>query len=405
MAPYCMDCGQKLPEGARFCSSCGHPVEIRELNGADLNDIAFFDVETPNAANDRICSIGIVRTDAAGRPLADSYLLINPEVAFNPVNVHIHGISANDVSDAPTFAQAWPRIETLLRDARVVAHNANFDLSVLDKTLAAYQIQTPAIKFADTMTLSGSYLSGLTNCKLPTVCKACGVELSDHHNAFADAQACKDIFFVIDNQYGLQRNPDLWADYVPRNERQAYRAVFARRQSESSKAYESLINLCREILEDGHVAYDEVVVLKWWIERNPYLSDRLVDELMALIISVLEDGEITTEEEQQLFDKLHGIVNPIDDNMYSDISGKKFCLTGDFDYGQKEDVEAVLLERGGVALKSVTKACDLVIVGAQGSPAWAFGSYGSKIKKAMEWQEKGIPVQIVAEHSVAVLNK
>jgi hypothetical protein len=27
---YCMECGKKLPEGARYCSQCGAPVEMSE---------------------------------------------------------------------------------------------------------------------------------------------------------------------------------------------------------------------------------------------------------------------------------------------------------------------------------------------------------------------------------------
>ena len=28
--PYCMKCGKELPEGAKYCSQCGNPIEKRE---------------------------------------------------------------------------------------------------------------------------------------------------------------------------------------------------------------------------------------------------------------------------------------------------------------------------------------------------------------------------------------
>ena len=60
-------------------------------------------------------------------------------------------------------------------------------------------------------------------------------------------------------------------------------------------------------------------------------------------------------------------------------------------------VEGLLTNMGGIPVKSVTKKTDYVIVGSQGSDAWSAGNYGSKIKKALELQEKGIAIQIIKE--------
>lgn len=60
------------------------------------------DVETANADMASICSIGVaIFEDCALK--SEWYSLIDPDDFFDPVNISIHGISADDVLDAPTL--------------------------------------------------------------------------------------------------------------------------------------------------------------------------------------------------------------------------------------------------------------------------------------------------------------
>ena len=106
----------------------------------------FFDIETPNLRNDRICSIGLVVTDNYGSVEHSDYVLINPEARFDNRNMEIHGIAPVDVQTAPVFSEVWEnRLAEYFNGAFVVAHNASFDLAVLFKTISAYQIAKPQI--------------------------------------------------------------------------------------------------------------------------------------------------------------------------------------------------------------------------------------------------------------------
>ena len=67
----------------------------------------FFDVETPNRRNDRICSIGAVVTDQDGTVVEKKSYLVNPESSFDDINVRIHGIAPVDVRNAKTFPELW----------------------------------------------------------------------------------------------------------------------------------------------------------------------------------------------------------------------------------------------------------------------------------------------------------
>jgi len=57
--------------------------------------------------------------------------LINPEYPIEPDAQRIHGISAEMVKDAPTFAAIEPQLAAVLRGKRIVTYNASFDENIL----------------------------------------------------------------------------------------------------------------------------------------------------------------------------------------------------------------------------------------------------------------------------------
>ena len=84
----------------------------------------------------------------------------------------------------------------------------------------------------------------------------------------------------------------------------------------------------------------------------------------------------------------------------TELLGKLVCLTGEFKYGQKSEVTKLLEEKGAMCKDGVTSKTDLLIVGGQGSSSWKCGTYGGKIKKAMEMMEKGATIKIYDEDEV-----
>ena len=353
---------------------------------------AFLDLETPNSHNDRVCSMAVIRTDGAGNVIGSKYSLVDPDAEFDARNVSVHGITEFDVHGSPTFPAAWVEFAPLVRDAVIVAHNAQFDLNVLDKAMTAYGIEHGSVEYACTMKMAQEQMpdigSGLEN-----VCVACGVSLGRHHNALDDAKACMDAFFVM----GM---PEEWNHYVPPAQRKSKRPVYNVEKSESSKSHNELVKLASDIIADGHVTLEEAIGLKWWLGNNTSLADDVIaNRLISLLSGVLEDGVIDPDEETELLDILGKLVDPsASDNAVDDIDGVKFCLTGDFDFGSKDEVAARLESLGGIRLSGITRSCGLVIIGARGSAAYAHGTYGSKVKKAMELQANGFDIRIIAEN-------
>lgn len=402
----CQMCGAPVQtESAKFCGRCGAALPAQR---ASDTPIVFLDIETPNRKNDRICSIGLVKVDEYGREVIRESLLIDPECDFDTINTAIHGIHERDVRGKANFDLAWHQsIYPIVHDAKLVAHNASYDLSVMDKTMAAYGIPHGPIRYACTMAISTELVKGVDRYSLDRLCAYFSIPLERHHDAMNDAAACAALFTRLNSMFGVLGNDDMWHEYIPFAERSAHRAIcYNVQRTAKSKALERLVDLARDIIADGRISLDEAIVLRWNIQHNEnLLNDKMANGLLGILSSVLEDGAITADEEAALLKELSHMVDPIDgvESIVDDMHGKKFCVSGDFDFGSKESVAAALVAQGGIESKSVTKTCDYVIVGANGSSAYAYGSYGTKVKKAMEWQGKGAPIKIVSEHDVSCL--
>lgn len=151
-----------------------------------------FDVETPNAHNDRISAIGI--TVVEDRQIAERfYTLVDPETHFDSFNIRLTGISPQMVEGAPNFAQLWKQIEPIMSSGILVAHNARFDLGVLCKCLRAYGISWKnSVPYACTCVMGRRFCPDFPDRKLNTMCKILGIDL-DHHHAGSDSDACAQI--------------------------------------------------------------------------------------------------------------------------------------------------------------------------------------------------------------------
>ncbi len=361
-----------------------------------------FDVETPNFQNDRISGIGITIVEG-NRIVQTMDSLVNPEVHFDPFNIRLTGISPEMVVDKPTFPQLWDQIEPVMDSGLLVAHNAAFDMSVLAKCLKAYNISWhPYTYYACTCTMGRQYYPQLENHKLNTICGYLAIPLN-HHDAGSDSLACAKILLSYLEE-GLDidrfiRSYDLEKCCTQKTTHKV-------QLSDTSMSLNTLKSILKEITDDGVLTSNEVLFLENWMEQNAALRGNFpYDKIFDTVESALADGVLEQAELQKMFELFDNVADPVAHSCSCaafDIAGKSFCLTGEFNYGARSAVEKLLIAKGGIPVKSVTKKTDYVIVGSQGSDAWVGGNYGTKIKKALELQEKGIPIQIVKESDIAL---
>lgn len=354
------------------------------------------DVETPNSANDRISSIGfVVIEDGAIVECGGS--LCDPQVPFHPFNSQLTGLTAEIVAGAPTFPQLWPQLESLMEGAVLVAHNARFDLSVLCRCMSAYGIPAPPMRYCCTLEMARKAWPGLERYKLNVLCDRFSFPL-DHHQAESDAMGCAQLLLEMERQ-----GVPIHRHIKPYNPYQAGgQAPFARpRLADKTKKVNTLLSILNEIADDGQISEQEFIYLALWMDNHGELRGTYeFDQVFAAIDTILEDGFISQSELDELLALVTQIVSPVEAAGPVGkivLDGREICLSGDFDHGSKSEIKALLERHGAIVRDRVIKTLDYLIVGGQGSSAWSSGTYGNKVKRALELQAQGAKVQIVRE--------
>ena len=176
------------------------------------------------------------------------------------------------------------------------------------------------------------------------------------------------------------------------------------RVSAKTTALQIVKSIAEKAVEDDVISLDEASKLYCMLKILPEASeDKTIRPIFSMLERAIADGEVDQSESLEIGRALKHFIDPVaSDGDEGDIEfvGKNFVLTGNFEHGTKDSVASMIESRGGVLLKSVTKKCDYVVVGGFGNESWSMGNYGSKVKKALDWQAKGVPVRIVSEQEL-----
>ncbi|MBK1669048.1 DNA polymerase III subunit epsilon [Rhodovibrio sodomensis] len=175
--------------------------ELLERQGAGtladrpLGDIPFvvFDTETTGLepARDELVQIAAVRV-VNGRTIAAETMdtLVDPGRRIPKQASRVHGITDDQVADAPSIQEAVARLHGFARDAVLVAHNAPFDLAFLKRQEAAIgaSFDHPVL---DTVLLSAVLFGTNEAHSLDALCARLGIEIpaDRRHTAMGDAEA------------------------------------------------------------------------------------------------------------------------------------------------------------------------------------------------------------------------
>lgn len=131
-------------------------------------------------------------------------------------------------------------------------------------------------------------------------------------------------------------------------------------------------------------------------------DDVFVCAVITLLSDIVKDGKLSPEEKKHLASFARIYDNPISNEPIEAIGGRRFVLTGDFSIeGGKQTATEMIKAAGGKCANSVSRATNFVVVGNKGSDAWAFGNYGTKVKKALDFKLTGqSDVKIVNEDTL-----
>lgn len=161
-----------------------------------MQDFAAIDFETANNERSSVCSVGVVIV-RSGEIVDRFYSLIKPEPEYyNYWCSQVHGLTAEDTAKASVFPEVWKQIEPLIEGLPLVAHNKAFDESCLKAVFRTYQMTYPDYDFHCTL-LQSRKVWPKGRHTLDIIASRCGYDLSHHHHALADAEACAAIALEI----------------------------------------------------------------------------------------------------------------------------------------------------------------------------------------------------------------
>ncbi len=304
-------------------------------------DFITIDFEIANNHLNSACSLGMVFVENNIIINEKYYLIHPPTLHFDEAFTEIHGLTANDVMNAKKFNEVWVEIKEYFNDIPVVAHNAQFDMSVLHACLTAYSLEMPQFQYL---------------CSIPISTKACRgkkigqslkdrlnhfeIELNDHHNALADAIACAKL---VTHCVELKRK-------------------------------KSLLSYCK---------VHSSIPVKMFSELKPqtYFKNKKNNQNKfknRIILSEITSSVDSYNEGHILF-------------------GKNVVFTGDLKTIDRKNAMQKVVDLGGLVKSGVSGKTNYLVVGQQEKTLVGDGGLSTKEKKAYSLKEQGIDIKIIEE--------
>jgi exodeoxyribonuclease X len=133
--------------------------------------------------------------------------LVKPDEPITPFARRIHGITNEQLADAPLFADIKDEVLAALEGAVLVAHNAHVDVGVLQRKLDGWECP----EVFDTLKLARRLLPKQSNYRLGTLVanffldKGIPEELSPHRATY-DALVAARLFIQLTQDHGTTRS-------------------------------------------------------------------------------------------------------------------------------------------------------------------------------------------------------
>lgn len=144
----------------------------------------------------RIIEVGAVRVHG-GRVAAEFQQLVNPGVSLPPFIVGLTGIQDVMLADQPDIAAVWPDLQAFIGDSVLVAHNAPFDIGVLNSTAMRLTGRELANQHLCTLRLARILLPELAKRGLEALTAHFGIPHADRHRALGDARVTVEVLFHL----------------------------------------------------------------------------------------------------------------------------------------------------------------------------------------------------------------
>lgn len=180
---------------------------------------AVVDCETTgiNPETDRILQLAAIVVNGEGEIVDEFETVVKPESpsAYNHGAEHIHGISAEQVSQGMPLREALERLWDISEGNLFTAHNAKFDINFIHAESKRVGLERQVDQYIDTLALSRrTDTEKERKHSLEALCEHYGIERDRAHEAKADATATAQLLIHLMRDMGVEKPdqlPDLFA--------------------------------------------------------------------------------------------------------------------------------------------------------------------------------------------------
>jgi DNA polymerase-3 subunit epsilon len=150
------------------------------------------------AEGDRIVEIGAVELYnhmPTGRTFHE---YINPQRDMPQAAFEVHGLGNDFLKDKPLFAQIGPKFLDFVGDAKLVIHNAAFDMKFLNAELGWVKLPLlPMDQAIDTLLIARKKFPG-SPASLDALCRRFGIQMERTlHGALLDSQILAEVYLEL----------------------------------------------------------------------------------------------------------------------------------------------------------------------------------------------------------------
>lgn len=175
-----------------------------------------------------------------------------------------------------------------------------------------------------------------------------------------------------------------------------------------------MVGLVRGVIADGRVSQEEAQRLSEWARENPEVATRYPANLLSRRLErIFMDGRVDGGERKRLAALLTQLAeNPTGLGggypLATDLpitqpppevsfEGQTFVFGGEMAYGPIHACEREVMERGGVADRTVNRRTNYIVIGLLAANDWSQSAFGGLIDSVVQYRSRGVPIAVITE--------
>ncbi|RSM38605.1 DNA polymerase III subunit epsilon [Amycolatopsis balhimycina DSM 5908] len=285
----------------------GHPA-----HGIDFTAV---EIRTTGLRPGRVVELAAVRVHADGSIAGELTTLVNPGAGVPAGPALVHGITRDELDDAPSFDAVLGPLLDLCAGSVLAAHDPAFAAAFLGHEIGLFGVRMPVLPGVSTLTAAQSVVR-LPNYRLATVAHALGLPARPGQSALSGARTVAQLVTGMFGRYGftfaappvLPSLPRFAAGrLLPRAEpwpaEPGWMAEAVERIG-AGRGADAYLDLLAGVIADQHLSHDEVAVLAASASEAG-LSEGQVrsthEQLVTALRALAErDGVVTAAEAREL---------------------------------------------------------------------------------------------------------